>query len=129
MTEEQKAAPIIAIDYDGTITTNIPFWENFIKQAEEAAFRVCIVTWRTHEELHSGKSMEPIDDRITDVCHWIIPTARTGKAEFCARYNIFPAIWIEDNPLAIFAGQNAINEVIHETTESGLIVPRTGEQQ
>jgi hypothetical protein len=84
--------PIIALDYDGTITLNIPFWINFIKQAEEAGFRVCIVTMRYPDEKDS------MDDRVLEACPWLVTTQRRAKKEFCALFGIYPAIWIDDRP-------------------------------
>ena len=83
--------PIIALDYDGTITLNVPFWVDFINRAEMAGFAVAIVTMRYPEE------KESMDHRI--LAHpWIITTERHAKREFCAAFGVHPAIWIDDQP-------------------------------
>lgn len=87
--------PLIALDYDGTITTNIPFWVNFIKLAEAAGYAVAIVTMRYPSEKSS------MDQRILDACPWVITTERRAKKEFCALFGVHPAIWIDDNPFWI----------------------------
>jgi len=83
--------PVIALDYDGTCTTNIPFWAKFIALADAAGYHVLLVTMRTPEECAH------IDPRISSQCD-IIPTSRKAKREFLDELDIDPVIWIDDQP-------------------------------
>lgn len=109
MPSNTKKNTLIALDYDGTITVNIPFWIDFIKRAETAGMSVVIVTMRTPEEKAT------MDERVLDACPWIVPTSRQAKRDYCAAYGIHPDIWIDDNPAWIFmdaadrAPQQAVN--------------------
>lgn len=91
-----KEKPLIALDYDGTITSHIDFWLGFIKSAEAAGFQVCIVTMRYP---HEKDSMDP---RVLDACPWVVTTERQAKAEFCSRFGIHPNIWIDDQPFFLY---------------------------
>jgi len=82
----------IALDYDGTITTNVPFWAFFIKRARDFGYQVVLITMRTPEEA------KDIDERILDTGIKVIPTSRQAKADYCREHGIDVKIWIDDNP-------------------------------
>lgn len=120
MTDEEKK-PLIALDYDGTITTNVDFWLQFIKMAELAGYRICIVTMRYPSEKVT------MDQRVVDACPWIVTTERNAKAEFCTKFGIEPDIWIDDQPFFIYMDAKGAKK-----TESGIILmeaPDDSEEQ
>lgn len=95
--ETKKARSLLmALDYQGTITADIPFWINFIKMTESAGHRIVIVSMCTNEE----KAL--IDDRVHEACPWIVPTCGRAKKEFLDTFGIVPDIWIDDQPEAVF---------------------------
>lgn len=106
--------PIVALDYDGTVTLNVPMWIEIIKQFQQNGFEVIIVTWRTHNECIGNRAFGAIDSRIRELVHRIVPTERKAKQEFCAAYGIHPTLWIDDNPMAIFLGQEQTTAIIKE---------------
>lgn len=83
---------LFALDYDGTVSEDIELWLGIIKLIESRGHEVVIVTMRHHHELAG------LDARITDVVHWIVPTGRRAKKDFCAKFGINPNIWIDDCP-------------------------------
>lgn len=87
---------IIALDYDGTITTNFPFWLQFIRSAVEAGYFVVIVTMRAPHEV---RSMHP---SVLEACEWIVPTSRAAKLKYCQDRGLNPSIWVDDMPMALF---------------------------
>lgn len=88
----KREAPTIALDYDGTATTSIPFWTAFIHTARASGYKVIMVTMRTPQEA------EEIDEHILATGIQVIATSRKGKRHFCSKLGIHPTIWIDDSP-------------------------------
>lgn len=87
---------IYAIDYDGTITSDIDLWLEFIMTLRARGHVVLIVTMRTAEEaLH-------INPRILSQVDRVIATSRKAKLPFVESLKIKPDIWIDDAPSLLF---------------------------
>jgi len=76
----------IALDYDGTMTKDFPFWEEFIELAKGMGHEVAIVTKRYEEETIKKDFNVP----VYYMC-------RINKI-FC---EFKPDIWIDNNPFDI----------------------------
>jgi hypothetical protein len=88
-----KVPPItLALDYDGTYTRDPDFWLEVIKLAQSRGHEVLIATMRTFEET------DDMCDRLTELVHRIVPTAREAKLPFLLKFGIKPHIWIDDQP-------------------------------
>lgn len=70
----------ISLDYDGTYTQDMPFWNMFIESAKQAGHEVVCVTMRYPHET------------IVMPCE-VIYTGRKAKIK-CAGIDV----WIDDNP-------------------------------
>lgn len=110
MAMTNSGKPIIALDYDGTITTNVEFWMHFIMLSQDAGYAVAIVTMRTWEEKQTM-------DEWVQTHPWIITTSRRAKQEFCASFGIVPSIWIDDNPAWIYTDAA-------DATDADTVVPQ-----
>jgi hypothetical protein len=91
---------VIALDYDGTANTNIPFWTAFTKIAINANYDVYIVTMRNEEEAFD------IEPCLADAVKAVICTNRKAKLDFCRDLGIKIDIWIDDFPAAVFLDAN-----------------------
>lgn len=87
---------VIALDYDGTANTNIPFWTMFAQTATAQGYDVYIVTMRSAEE---AMDIEPC---LADAVKAVVCTNRKAKFDFCREAGITVDIWIDDRPQAIF---------------------------
>lgn len=95
-----KERPIIALDYDHTCTTNIPFWRNFCRLAASAGYDVVIVTAR-----HPERLQEPTE-LFGEIVARVIGMSHQAKLPFCKTLGIDPAIWIDDQPWNIHLNLN-----------------------
>ena len=89
----------IAIDYDGTITSDLKMFTAIIHLMKEAGHTPIIVTMRyPHEEDSILNNM--VSKMGNDIS--VYYTGRKAKKAFMAEIGIFPAIWIDDNPNWIY---------------------------
>ena len=90
---------LIALDYDGTYTADPDFWQRFIVNAQGSGHEVICATMRYPSE----------GDTICDTLKTMVKiyyTSRQAKAKGLEAQNIFPTIWIDDNPAWLF--ENAL---------------------
>lgn len=87
---------LIALDYDGTYTEDPALWDAFISNAQSKGHRVICVTMRNEDEL-SDMSEHLLS--LVDELHY---TSRAAKETFLANLQIFPDVWIDDNPRWIY---------------------------
>lgn len=91
--EESKQKRIkVAIDFDGTITADLPVWIPLIRMMQLAGWEPAIVTWRpssAHEEVDEFQAELAIP----------IPVVYCNG---CAKRECYDAdIWIDDNPASV----------------------------
>jgi hypothetical protein len=87
---------LIAIDFDGTITEDIQCFYELKKTFEFYHHEIIIVTMRYLEE------EEYFLNRFKQEGIKVIYTGRKAKLDFLSNMNIFPDIWIDDNPKWIY---------------------------
>jgi len=90
---------IIALDYDGTYTKDADLWNSFISDARAKGHEVLVVTMR-----HSEGEGEEVRRHSQDKVDWIHFTGRKAKREYLSAMQIFPHIWIDDQPDFILYG-------------------------
>lgn len=112
-----KERPIVALDYDHTCTTNIPFWQQFVRLAHAADYDVMIVTAR-----HPDRIDEP-QMHFGDLVRRIICTSHQAKLPYCKSIGIDPAIWIDDQPWNIHLN---INGTVPNFEKLSALVPDFG---
>lgn len=84
----------IALDYDGTVTTDPDLWTDFLRRASARNHRVAIVTMRSPDE--------PVDNPLIALAWRVIYTSRQAKQAFVRSRGIRVDIWIDDQPHYIF---------------------------
>lgn len=89
----------IALDYDGTYTSDPSLWLRFVLDAQASGHTVHVVTMRYPSEVVGGKS--PMDPRLNALGCRIIPTGRKAKRKHCAELGVEIHIWIDDFPQAV----------------------------
>lgn len=96
---------IIALDYDRTYTKAPELWNTFIPITLRQGHQIILVTMRSAEEM----------GEVTTTLGNIIPiyhTSRGAKSSYLAHKGIYPDVWIDDNPVTIYADHyNRINYV------------------
>jgi hypothetical protein len=113
---------VIALDYDGTANTNIPFWTMFAQTAKVQGYDVYIVTMRSSEE---AMDIEPC---LADAVKAVVCTNRKAKLEFCREAGITVDIWIDDFPAAVFLDANhAYANVTGDYASSLILLPDYGQ--
>jgi hypothetical protein len=95
----------IALDYDGTFTSDPDLWLNFIVDARNSGHEVFIVTMRYQSEVEDGSIHPMLEMMGVKVC----ATNRKAKKP-CAKAMGLPPIhvWIDDHPEAIHKDASAI---------------------
>ena len=88
---------LIALDYDGTYTLDKEFWNKFIAEAFNNNHDVICVTMR-YDNLHESTE---INNSIGKYCK-VVFTGRKAKKEYLNSLDIYPDIWIDDNPQWIY---------------------------
>lgn len=84
---------IIALDYDGTYTTEPILWKQFIENARKLSHKIICITMR-------NKEREAIKDMPS--CVDIYYTDRQAKIDFTQQNGIVVDIWIDDKPAWLF---------------------------
>lgn len=79
----------IALDYDGTYTSDAVLWDSFIRLAMSRGHEIVIVTMRYPKE--------KIESNLE-----IIYTSRSAKKLYCDENDLYFDIWIDDNPEWLF---------------------------
>ena len=97
--------PVIALDYDRTANSHVPFWRQFVHQAHDAGYDVIIVTMRATNEI------EEIRELFGKYVRQIIATGYRAKREFCERLRINVAIWIDDAPQYILCDMGTLMDM------------------
>jgi len=87
---------IICLDYDDTYTRDPHLWDSFISNAKMRNHTVICVTMRYESE---GKEVKQYLEGLVDNIYF---TNREAKKQFLDKLNIFPHVWIDDQPLWIF---------------------------
>lgn len=82
---------LIALDYDDTFTKDPDLWIDFIKKANLKDHKIICVTMRYSDE------GEEVLKSIGKYCE-VIFTSRNAKLQYLSERNIFPDVWIDDNP-------------------------------
>jgi hypothetical protein len=86
----------IALDYDGTFTSDRSLWLRFIGHAQNSGHTVYVVTMRFPSEC------EELDFQILRRAGCLVePTSRKAKRPHCEREGIDIHIWIDDYPQAV----------------------------
>jgi len=86
---------IIAIDYDQTYTDFKEICNYIIENSEKYSYKVIICTFRYQEEIND--ELKNLEKEIE-----VYYTGRIAKQDFLSRKDIYPDLWIDDNPLYIF---------------------------
>ncbi len=86
---------IIALDYDGTYTADPDLWLKFVKDALYKGHKVICVTMRYQHEVVT------MDERLKALVP-VLYTSRGAKKPFLDKLQIYPNIWIDDNPNWIY---------------------------
>lgn len=86
----------IALDFDATASTNIPFWQNFVKMATGAGYDVYMVTARSPDHLEEPKM------HFGDIVKEIIATSHKAKLPFCQNRGLRIDIFIDDSPWNVY---------------------------
>lgn len=116
----EASATVIALDFDGTISTDVEHWKKFVKAARKRGHKVYIVTMRYPSELHERRSNGmTIHEEWSMLVDGILPTSRMAKRKYCTRLKIVPDIWIDDRPMAIYQDANV---VFGDSSPTGLCV-------
>ncbi len=79
---------LIAIDFDGTISLDIAYWQAFIHSANENGSKVILTTSRT--TLTGLPYIYGLFDRLA--------CGPTHKRAYCTLWGYYPDIWIDDQP-------------------------------
>lgn len=87
----------IALDYDGTVTCDTVGFATMAKYFKSRGHKVYIVTMRYASECES----DPDFMALTKLVDGYVATGRQSKRTFCKNRNIFPHVWIDDNPQAV----------------------------
>ena len=96
---------ILALDYDKTYTKAPELWNQFITLTLAQGHQIILVTMRSKEEM--GEVYKALKNIIP-----IYHTSRSAKSCYLRRHGIEPDIWIDDNPVTIYADHyNRINYV------------------
>ena len=83
---------VIALDYDGTFTTNPSFWLEFIKLASIAGYQVIGVTMRYPSEIDSNFMV------YRNAIELVVFTSRQAKKPYVEKCGLDVDIWIDDRP-------------------------------
>lgn len=94
----------IALDYDGTYTSDPNLWLRFILDCQAAGHSVWIVTMRYPSECEG----DAFDSRLKGLFVPVIATSRTAKKPFCDALKVPIHIWIDDHPEAVHADAMSI---------------------
>lgn len=86
----------IALDFDATASTNIPFWKNFVMMAHSQNYDVYIVTAR-----HPNR-IEEIEEHFKGIVRGIIATSHKAKQPFCQDMGLRMDIFIDDSPWNVY---------------------------
>lgn len=109
----------IALDYDGTFTSDPALWLMFVLNCIERKHSVYIVTMRYPSECDGSKGS--IDERLRSLSVPIVCTARQAKKDFCHKLGINIHIWIDDHPEAVHL--DAMQIWKDSATEGNVVVP------
>ena len=86
----------IALDFDATASTNIPFWQHFVRMAHAQNYDVYIVTAR-----HPNR-IEEVKHHFEGLVKDIIATSHNAKQPFCQNMGLRIDIFIDDSPWNIY---------------------------
>jgi hypothetical protein len=86
----------IALDFDATASTNIPFWKNFVVMAHSQNYDVYIVTAR------HPSNIEEIKLHFDGIVRDIIATSHKAKHAFCKDIGLRMDIFIDDSPWNVY---------------------------
>lgn len=93
----------IALDYDGTYTSDPELWLRFIADAKARGHELRVVTMRFMSE---GSSIDP---KLLATGVPIVYTNRMAKAPHCERIiGWVPHVWIDDHPEAVHRSAHEI---------------------
>lgn len=97
---EHLAYPVerrnIALDFDATASTNLPFWKQFIRLANAANYDVYIVTARREN------SIAEVRLHFEGLAKEVIGTGHQAKQPFCQDRGLRIDIWIDDSPWNVY---------------------------
>jgi hypothetical protein len=88
----------IALDYDGTYTSQPEMWLRFVLDAQFHGHVVYVVTMRYPSECTGDHSF---DHRLGALGVAILATSRKAKKPYCDEIGIPMHIWIDDHPEAV----------------------------
>lgn len=102
--ENERKITTIALDFDGTTSTDQEAWKKFVKAFRERGHKVYIVTMRYASELDDVRSCGlSVRQEWSHLVDGIITTGRKAKRRYCIDIaGINPDIWIDDRPMAIY---------------------------
>ena len=102
--ESERKITTIALDFDGTTSTDQEAWKKFVKAFRERGHKVFIVTMRYDSELDDVRSCGlSVRQEWSHLVDGIITTGRKAKRRYCIDIaGINPDIWIDDRPMAIY---------------------------
>lgn len=94
----------IAVDYDGTITSDPAMWLLIISQmVVRREHTVAVVSMRYDSEVRGGSDPVPVYllDALRVLGVPFVTTGRRAKAPYCEAMGMPVHIWIDDNPRAV----------------------------
>lgn len=94
----------IAIDYDDTISLNIPMWETIIKIFNSFDFNIYVVTYRDSSQFKDIHKIDLVKDYIY--------TSGKAKKQYCKDMGIDIDIWIDDCPESIIYNYQDLIKVL-----------------
>jgi hypothetical protein len=84
---------IVALDYDNTVTSNLPLMNSMVSLLKSEGYEVIIVTRRNLEG--DNRDLEEFAEKHGLNC---IFSEGLQKKQVCEGLGVFPSIWVDDYP-------------------------------
>ncbi len=110
----------IALDYDGTFTSDPLLWLMFIHNVLARKHSIYVVTMRYPSECDG--TLGSIAQVLRDESVPIICTSRMAKRPYCLNLGIEIHVWIDDTPLAVDSDATTIWGI--KSPEGAIVDPR-----
>lgn len=94
-------ATTIALDFDRTFTSDIPFWRTFVLHAIERGHRVYCVTARHEDETSCAQVEALFGPAVFPLLAGVIYTHHQSKRAIAQVWGVKIDIWIDDMPEGI----------------------------
>jgi len=94
-TQEWEVQPVVAVDFDETISDAPQVWLQTMKCLETGGYQVVVVTWRSPTTYPEDLQF------LLDKGYKVFYTSFKSKRQYMESLGIKVAIWIDDNPWAV----------------------------